>query len=247
MPDLFSYSDYRRFLKDYYAAKKAQDPKFSHRYFSLKVVKALKLKKDEEEYFISLVEFNQAKSVEEKNRHFEKMAAMAKPKVKLLEARQYEYFKHWHYAALRELLAFHKFRGDYVELARMLSPAITPAQARKGIKLLLDLGLAEAGPDGVIRPTEVLLGTGKPLSSQEVANFQLATLALAQTALDRFPAAERDFSTLTLPLSREDLPRAKSAIRTLRAYLLSLSENNRKANRVFQCNFQVFPLSREAR
>jgi uncharacterized protein (TIGR02147 family) len=270
MPDLYSNYDYRRYLKDFDAEKKSKDPNFSHRYFSmkvgypsagffsdvvggkknltgavlLKVAKALKLRKEEEEYFISLVEFNQAKTVEEKNRHFERMAAMAKPKVKLLEARQYEYFKHWYYAALREVISFYPFRGDYPGLAKMLAPPIKPAEARKGIKLLLDLGMIRKEADGAYRPTEALLGTGRPLSSLDVANFQLSTLGLAQSALDRFPPAERDFSTLTLPLDPEDLPRAKSAIRTLRAYLLALSEKSKKANRVFQFNFQVFPLTR---
>src|SRR4051794_5482246 len=37
MPDLFAYTDYREFLKDYYEEQKAKDPKFSHRYFTMKV------------------------------------------------------------------------------------------------------------------------------------------------------------------------------------------------------------------
>ena len=34
MPDIFSYTDYRKFLGDFYRERKAVDSKFSHRYFS---------------------------------------------------------------------------------------------------------------------------------------------------------------------------------------------------------------------
>lgn len=37
MPDIFNYTDYRKYLADLYRAMKAGDPKFSHRYFSMKV------------------------------------------------------------------------------------------------------------------------------------------------------------------------------------------------------------------
>jgi hypothetical protein len=34
MPDLYAYTDYRKFLKDYYEEQKGKDAKFSHRYFT---------------------------------------------------------------------------------------------------------------------------------------------------------------------------------------------------------------------
>src|SRR4051812_12412781 len=162
MPDLYGYNDYRKFLKDYYEEQKERDPKFSHRYFTMKVgfsssgyfsdvlsgkknlsgafmmkfAKALKLSKEEEEYFLNLVSFNQAKTLEEKNRYYEKMMTSGKVKVDVLEPDKYEYFSKWHYAAVREILHYSSFKDDYKSLAKSLDPPISAKDARKAVELL---------------------------------------------------------------------------------------------------------------
>src|SRR5258706_2599512 len=110
-PDIYTYTDYRKFLADYYREQKARDPKFSNRYFSqkigynssgffsdvlsgkknltgpvlLKLARALKLKKGEEEYFINLVNFNQARTIDERNRFYEKLMGAAQVRVEVLQ------------------------------------------------------------------------------------------------------------------------------------------------------------------
>ena len=59
-----------------------------------------------------------------------------------------------------------------------------------------------------------------------------------------FPPEERGFSTLTLPLTGDKIRKAKLAIKNLRMYLLALAENGTKADRVYQFNFQLFPVTR---
>ncbi|MEO6098346.1 MAG: TIGR02147 family protein [Fibrobacteria bacterium] len=272
MPDLFTYTDYRKFLKDYYEGQKAKDAKFSHRYFTMKVgfsssgyfsdvlagkknlsgafmlkfAKALKFSKEEEEYFLNLVSFNQGKTLEEKNRYYEKMMTSGKAKVKVdvLEPEKYEYFSKWYYSAIRELLHYLPFEGDYKALARTLDPPISAKDARKAIELLDGLGLIKRHQNGLWRPTNENLTLGGRFDAMHVANFHHNTLELAIRALDAFPGEMKGFSTLTLPLTGDKVRKAKLAIKNLRMYLLALAENGSQADRVYQFNFQLFPVTR---
>jgi len=118
MIDVFAYSDYRKYLNDFYEAEKRRNPHFSHRYIAqkvgfnssgffskilqgttnisnelaLKFADFCKLKKSEADYFGLLVLYNQAKSHAEKKRWFEKILAFSKSKVKIVEVSQYEFF-----------------------------------------------------------------------------------------------------------------------------------------------------------
>ncbi len=270
MPDLFTYIDYRKFLKDYYEEQKARDAKFSHRYFTMKVgfsssgyfsdvlagkknlsgafmlkfAKALKLSREEEEYFLNLVSFNQAKTLEEKNRFYEKMMTSGKVKVDVLAPEKYEYFSKWHYAAIREVLHYLPFKDDYKDLGKRLDPPIAAKDARKAIELLADLGFIREDEKGFWRPTTANLSTGGTFDALNVSNFHHNTLELAISALDAFPGPQKGFSTLTLPLTEVKIRKAKLAIKNLRMYLLALAENGAKADRVYQFNFQLFPVTR---
>ena len=270
MPELFTYIDYRKFLKDYYEEQKAKDAKFSHRYFTMKVgfsssgyfsdvlagkknlsgafmlkfAKALKLGKEEEEYFLNLVSFNQAKSLEEKNRFYEKMMTTGKVKIEVLEAEKHEYFSKWHYSAMREMLHYRAFGDDPKELGRALDPPISAREAKRALELLTGLGLIAKDAAGHWRPTSANLKMGGAFDALSLANHHRSTLELAVRALDAFTPEQRGFSTLTLPLTEDKIRKAKTAIKNLRMYLLALSENGTKADRVYQFNFQLFPVTR---
>ena len=69
----------------------------------------------------------------------------------------------------------------------------------------------------------------------------LGRLALAAVATAR--KEERNFSAITLCLSPEGLKQAGEEIANLRKRLLLVSEKDKAKNRVYQCLFQVFPLT----
>jgi uncharacterized protein (TIGR02147 family) len=269
MPDIFTYTDYRKFLGDFYRERKAVDAKFSHRYFSrkigynssgffsevlsgkknltgpvlLKLSRTLTLKRGEEEYFINLVNFNQARTIDERNRFYEKLMGASQVRVEVLQIEKFEYFGKWYHAAIRELLCFYPFRGDFRKLAKKLVPHITQEQARQSVRLLLDLGMVKIDAEGRYLPAASMLGTGEGFASMNVANFQRAFMDLAREGLDRFQREERDYSTLTLPMAEEDLARARQAIAQLRGLLMNISDKCRRPERVLQFNSQLFPLT----
>ncbi|MBW8886627.1 MAG: TIGR02147 family protein [Fibrobacteres bacterium] len=270
LPDIRSYTDYRLYLRDRYAAGKRLNPGFSHRYiadtvgasstgwfsdmvkgrisltgtYRIKLTKLLGLGPAESEYFEAMVDYAHAGSLEEKNRHWERMLSGKDLKVDFLGKDKFDYYSKWYHAAIRELLLFQPFRGDYADLGRSLVPSIRPDQARKAIKLLERLGLIAQDGNGIHRPTSAILKKDAAEKALHLANFLKANAELGIEALERFPKEERDISALTLALRPQDFERAQEEIKALRKRLLALSEKPGPDKRVYQCNFQVFPLTR---
>ena len=271
MMDIFLYTDFRKYLYDFYEAEKKRNPHFSHRYIAQKVgfsssgffskiiqgktnisnelalrfADFLKLKKNEADYFGLLVLFNQAKSHADKKRWFEKIVAFSKSKVKIVEVSQYKFFEKWYYVAIRELMAFFPFRGDYKQLAKMMDPPISPSQAKKAVRLLEHLDLIKKDENGVYSLSDVLISTGYDAKTLAINNFQLATLDLAKESIDRFTKEERDISTLTLSFSKEIYETIHERLKGFRREILELVKNDPgRVDKVYQVNFQIFPLSR---
>jgi uncharacterized protein (TIGR02147 family) len=278
MQPLTAYLDYRQYLRDQYAEQKARNPRYSHRVFArkaglrstgfysevlngkrqlapaaiLRFAKALKLSAPEQAYFEALVAFNQAKTVEERNHHFAKLAGQRGARADVVGAERYEFYRHWYHAALRELIAARptraRSREDFARLGQSLEPPVPAAKVRKAVDLLLRLGFVVRGEDGILKQAAPVITTGDlgkvPPTALDVDNFQAATLELARKALDRQPRGQRDFSTLTLSLSAEGVEAAKAEIAALRKRLLALAEADARADRVRQFNFQSFALSR---
>jgi uncharacterized protein (TIGR02147 family) len=274
MIDIFQYTDYRKFLYDFYEAEKKRNPHYSHRYIAQKVgfnssgffskilqgktnisndlalrfADFLKLKKIEAEYFGLMVLFNQAKTHAEKKKWFEKIVAFSKSKVKIVQVSQYEYFQKWYYVAIRGLLDFYKFNGDYLELGKMLDPPISPAQARKAIELLEKLDLIKKGEDGFYKPTDTIISTGEVVKRTAFNNVLMSTLDLAKESIDRFPTDQRDISTLTLHFSKELYDTIHERLKGFRREILELvNKDPNAADRVYQVNFQIFPLTKSNR
>ncbi len=271
-PSVFEFTDYREYLKAYYAFKKRTHPAFSYRQFALKAKinssgfyknvvdgkrslgrslivrfsEALKLRKKEAEYFESMVYFNEAKTMEERRIYFERMMSLRKVDAFLVESSQFEFYSKWYYSAIRELIGMIRFKGDFAALARQLNPTIRPDQAEKAIRVLEDLMFIAKDASGIYRPMQNIITTGPEVASLNVANYQIACMDLAKEAFDRHEPEARDISTLTLSLSEEAFEAFKEEIISFRKRLLALEQKVPKADRVYQLNTQFFPLSKSS-
>jgi uncharacterized protein (TIGR02147 family) len=272
MVSVFSYLNYREFLKAAYGERKSQNPAFSYRFIARRVginastfvrivqgrrnltekmiapiCGVFKLGKKESSYFELLVNLDQARSANEKKLYFEKTVSFNKTSAMLLLADRYALFESWYYIAIRELLSHYRFRGDYEKLARLLAPPISPKQAKRAIALLHRLGLIVKDSHGCYRPTEKIVTTGENWRSIAIANFQKSTIALAGEGIERFLPEDRDISTLTVNLSEKGLGRVKEKIQAMRKEILEVENMDTERDRVFQVNFQIFPMSKSSK
>ena len=74
-------------------------------------------------------------------------------------------------------------------------------------------------------------------------HFQKENLQLASKAIDRFPRPQRDISTLTVSISEDGANRIREELADFRKKLVNIVAEDQNVDRVYQINFQSFPLS----
>lgn len=267
---VFDYTDYRQYLAEYYEEQKRNFPKvFSYRFFAqkagynssglykdivskrtnikpgfaMKLSKAIGHSPNEEEYFECMVNFNQAETVDEKNKYFERMKRFYRSKAFIVDAKQHEFYSKWYYSAVRDLLSIGNFADNYSDIARSLNPRIRSEQAKKSIQLLCKLGLIEKNGQGYYKAINRIITSGDEVGSLQMKNFQSEMIGLARDALDRFPAHLRNISTVTFSISKQDYSVVNAEIDACRKKILQLVEKSKNEDRLYQLNLQLFPLS----
>jgi uncharacterized protein (TIGR02147 family) len=271
MEPLYSYTDYRTYLKDYFAYKKAKNNGFSLKiiadragfkardYFlrvmngtrnlsqsgCFKLSEALQLSQKETEYFINLVAFNQAETPREKEYFYFKMAEICKHgKQQKIRQDQFDYFSEWYYSALRSILPVIDFKDDYSAIGKFLSPQLSAAQTEKAIRFLLDLGLLERDENGKYRVTTAQLSAGDAVTSVAMMRFHKQSLDLARRALECYSSEERDVTGVTMSLSQNGFNKIREELSLFRKKIMAIAEQDRNEERAYQLNLQLFPLSK---
>jgi uncharacterized protein (TIGR02147 family) len=267
--DIFSFLDYRSFLKSYYEACKKSDPKFTYRYIAEFVgfksaghltqilngstnisdslaagfVEFLKFGKQEASYFETLVHFNQAKTHSEKKHFFERLLKFKKLKSAVITPDQYEYFDKWYYVAIREVLSYYQFTDDFAGLAQQLKPAISPDDAKKTIELLIRLNLISKNEKGFYEKIDPVLSANPEGKALAITNNALETMRLAGESIDRFPKEQRNISGVTFSISQKTFDTIQEEVRNFRKRILDIAQCDATPDGVYQFNVQLFPLT----
>ena len=270
--NVFEFLDYRAFLRAFYAAEKLRKPAFSHRYFSRqaglkspnflklvmdgernlgnetvpKFVQAIGLTGEAAQFFSDLVMFNQADTVAEKNRAFERISASRRFRsAKRIEGDLFRYLSHWYYPAIRELAARPDFNEAPKWIATHLRPKISETDAKSALNLLLSLGLLvrDEQTGKIVRGEPTLTTDHQTVRSLAVTNFHRQMLERASDSIESVKAIHRDLAALTVCVSPETSAVVKERIHRFREELTQICDADTKGTVVYQLNVQWFPLS----
>lgn len=270
MINIFEFMDFREYLRSYFEDRKKTDPKFSHRWLAgrldlstsnfimlvmqnkrnltsslrQRISDVFKLSRKEADYFENMVNFCQAKGSKEKDFYFSRMTTLRKnTKVDKIQERQYEYYSRWYNPVVRELIANPDFKGSITDICKVLQPSITPAQAKRSIELLLKLGLIKKNGSRYEQSSSCI-ATDPEVNSLAVVNFHRAMGNLAVESLDRIPKNERNVTSVTVSMTKDEFDAVRKKIDDFRLELLALTDCSRPGQRVYQVNFQLFPVSK---
>ena len=267
---IYSYTDYRKFLQDFYEFEK-DNSKLSYRTMSklmgftspnylklvidgsrhigrssiAKVAEGLKLKKREREYFSYLVFFAKAKVDTEKNFYFGKIVSMRSSRnIKTLDDSMLTYYKDWYNPVIREFIVGEVATSlDHSKIARLMIPHIHHKQVSSSIKTLLELGLVFIDEDGVYRQKDRVVNSANELSTIAVKEFHRKMIEFGGDSIDNFAKEIREVSSVTVKISDEGFKKIKKRVQNFREEILQLVHDDCEVDRVYQLNFQLFPLS----
>ena len=272
-PDIFTYLDYRAFLRDAFASLQTAAPRLSYRTFAKKAgfsspnflqqviqgnrtlsstnaiaaSKAFKLNRAETEFFQNLVGYGQARSLDEKNLFYQKILKNKRyTAVKTLDKSQYEFFSQWYIPVVRELMTHPGFSGESGWIAERIFPKVTAAQVESAREVLLRLGLVrqpEAG--GGWKLVDPVISTDSDATHLAMRNYHRAAIQLAHDSLKTFSQSERDVRSVTIGLTHAAFAELKAKMETVWKEVLDFAGSQENAEAVYQVNLQLFPLTRE--
>jgi uncharacterized protein (TIGR02147 family) len=271
MQTIFEFIDYRKYLAEFYQEKKDTTQYFSYRYFAQKIgvnspsflknviegkrnltsnmaerfAKVLELNDKEKVYFLNLVAFNQAKSMSEKQQCYTVLRSMSeRVKESVLRDDQFDCFSNWYVPAIRELVCIKDFKDDFSTLAASLVPPIDISRAKASVEMLLRLRLIEKTKNGTYRQTAMALAADDSITSIAVRNFTRTMIDHSKTSLETVDKNNRHISGITMGVSRETYEIITKEIEAFKDRLKIIVNNDNTADRIYQINIALFPISK---
>ncbi|MBR3851071.1 MAG: TIGR02147 family protein [Fibrobacter sp.] len=271
MKPIVEYSDFRQYMLDYYEERKRRSV-FSWREFSkiagftsssyMKVVcdgksklsrigvertgAAMGLVGFEMEYFRAMVEFGQATTEEKKKAAYENMLAIAKVhKVRVLEGDLFEFYDSWQNPVVRELAPLMP-GATPGEIAKKCYPEISAAEVQQSLNFLTKAGLLKKAGDSAFVQAETSI-TGTPDATRlALRGMHRQMSKLATPALD-LPVEQRNFSGVTMGVSRESYERIVKVLDECRRQIIAIAADDKNIDQVYRLNLQLFPLTKNVK
>ena len=271
MKPIVEYSDFRQYMLDYYEERKRRSV-FSWREFSkiagfssssyMKVVcdgqsklskvgvertgAAMGLVGFEMEYFRAMVEFGQAATEEKKKAAYENMLAIAKVhKVRVLEGDLFEFYDSWQNPVVRELAPLMP-GATPGEIAKKCYPEMTAAEVQQRLNFLTKAGLLKTAGDSAFVQAETSI-TGTPDATRlALRGMHRQMSKLATPALD-LPVEQRNFSGVTMGVSRESYERIVKVLDECRRQIIAIAADDKNIDQVYRLNLQLFPLTKNVK
>ncbi len=267
--DLFSYSDYRVFLRDLYFLYKSQNKRYSYQKFAedlgftasnfmhLVLTKKRNLSEDavariqkhmnwnaqQKKFFSCLVKLNQTKNQNEILRCQKELQQLLTKRRALIKDDQFEYFSNWYVPVLKEIIGLKGFVSNLNWIAKKIMPHVSEDKIKQALQILERLGFVSRHNNQWRQIGEHLI-TPSEVSSDQVHNYHKQMLGLSLKALD-LEATQRDISALTMSVSPRQLNWLKARIVAFRDEIQQeLQGSNEEASHIAQLNMQLFPVTK---
>ena len=272
MKDILDYTDYRQYIADYYADRKAKTA-FSWQEFAktagfsspvylkyvsegrfnlsaeaaVRTAQAMHLTDYEREFFVEMVKFDHAKNDDEKRAAFSKMVSIAESrKAKIVDGESFRFFEDWKNPVLRELAPAMP-GAKPLAMAHACRPEVSAAEVSDALSFLVKADLLKKDKDGNYAQTDKVVTTG-PMEFTPLAvrglHRQMGEFAI--DAIENVPQDERHFSGLTLGITREAYEKIVQRIAEFRKDIIAIATSEAATEEVYRLNVQFFPMTKKS-
>ncbi len=271
MKPIIEYTDFRKYMRDFYDDRKLRHA-FSWREFSkiagfsscsyMKVVcdgksklskigvertgQAMGLIGFEMEYFRALVKFGQEETDEKKKAAFEEMRAIAKiHKVRVINSELFDFYESWKNATIRELAPMMP-GATPGELAKKCYNEISAEEVKNALAFLTKNDFLKKTGESSFEQTAKSI-VGNPEATRLALRDMHREMAnLAAPALE-LPRNERNFTGVTMGISKDSYKRIVKVLDECMRQVVAIANEDKDIDQVYRLNMQLFPLTRNAK
>jgi uncharacterized protein (TIGR02147 family) len=270
LKSVIEYQDYHQYILDYYTERKRCSA-FTWREFAkiagfasgsyLKLVSdhktrlvqegarktaiAMGLLGYEYDYFMLLVQYENAKNDQQKKKCFEAMQEITSAhKIKLLGSESYAYYESWLHSVVREL-APNMPGAKPLEIAKAIRIPVTAAEINDSLNFLLKNKFLTVDENGNYHQSDKLISTGRlDFVSIPVHSLIKQMGEFALQAFDDLPISERFFSGLTMGVTEKSYNKVIEELKECRRKIFTAVSAEDEAEKVCRLNIQLFPLTK---
>lgn len=267
---IYNYLDYKDFLTDWFNYQKENKYGFSYRSFARaakmdspnylqriisrqrnmsekylpNLISAMGLSDIESEYFTLLVKIEKTKEDLKREKLTQKLVELrSRQETKVLSKPMLRYLSHWYIPVIRELIILHQTDSPKT-LSDTILPKVNLAEIKNAIDFLFAGKFITKTKSGGFKHLSPNLSTGDELVSDIVNSYHRETLNLSSENLTSSKLEDRDISSLILSVSQESFDRIKKEIQVFRKKILTISNEDKKPDRVYHLGFQFVPRSK---
>lgn len=272
---IFRYLSYRDFLGELYKRVKIQIPNYSYLKFAdalgfsetnvirliiigkrtltsksaKKITSALGFKADIRLYWEHLIEYNNARLPEERDKHF---SALMKYKNKVtpesLDDEQVEYFSEWQNVIIREMMNLSGIDGEPEAIKEALLFPLRLDQIKNSVDTLKKINAIEYDDTAnKYKLSKQNISVDSGVDSLAITKYHQNMIDLGKQALTRVDDELREVGAVTVSLPISSVPIIKGKIDELLQYMLTLEEASSSTDEVFQLNIQFFPFTNKSK
>jgi uncharacterized protein (TIGR02147 family) len=215
-----------------------------------KFSKALGHSREEFDEFEALVLYGQAKTPVERNQFLKSLSDLrVRQQLKKGQIRQEAFDKvpSWVSWVLFALVDQAGAEFDVDKLRDLMRNKASQDEIKKSLERLLESGELVRDEAGEVKKGRLLMSGADDIPGELVRKLQAELIYLGLESLFQDRPQDREFGALTLALTEPEYEQLKFELRQLRKRWFrdfGVARQNAKGDRVFQLNFQLFPVTK---
>jgi uncharacterized protein (TIGR02147 family) len=197
----------------------------------------------EKKYFLNLVIFNQTQNDDKRSKAFREMAVIVREnKIRKIGKDALAYYDSWLHAVIREL-APSLDKPEPAAIARKCRLRVSLQDVEQSLTFLLRTGLLRKTIKGKFVQTEKIVEGDTERIPQAIRSMNRQMAQLAEHAIDEVPVNHREFTGITMGISKESYKKILGTLENCRKKVLDIISKEEQVDRVYRLNLQLFPLT----
>lgn len=271
MLSIYQYSTAHQFLKDSWEEKQKKNSRFSirawakamgfdshaslnrilngkrkipKRYIPL-FIKSLELTPKEGIYLETLVDFERARDIEQKDFYQERLRDMApKESLSFREVECFRYLKDPLHMIILEMTHLQDFKLDLQWIREHLIIKRSIKEIDEAIDRLMVLGLLVTNSEGNAKATNAHLTNVADVANRGVQSYHKNVSQLALESIEKQDVLQREFQGHAMAIKKSKIPKAKQLMRKfVEEFIKEVEDTSDEGEEVYQLNMQFFGLT----